>query len=129
MPLWVGGVLALAWAGGSSLGWGEIYGSYLRSGKMDPTKIKKWQVGEAATNVELAMALRGVLWAAPVVLVAHYTGYGMMMALAPIFAFPMALWLSREIYVPETWHEKDIKTAWQRSEYIRGALSGILSAI
>ncbi len=133
MPLWVLGSLAGALAIGCSWGWGEIYGAFLRSVPMDQTKIKKWQVGIFATNVYAAMVLRGLMWAAPILGVAIYTGFGYSIAIGSAVAFPLALIIAKKVYVPEdyveTEEQNDLKDAWQRSEYIRGALVGISSAI
>ena len=133
IPFGAFAALAIAVAFGASPGWGEIYGAFLRSEPMRKEKIKWWQVGIFATNVYAAMALRGLIWAAPVLAVALYTGFGYSIVLGTAVSFPVALILAKKLYVPkdyvETLERNDLKTAWQRSELIRGALSGTLSII
>ena len=133
MPLWVLGALAAAVVLGCSWGWGEIYGAFLRSEPMRPEKIKKWQVGIFATNVYAAMILRGLMWATPILGVAIYTGFGYSIAIGSAIAFPLALIIAKKVYVPEdyveTEEQNDLKDAWQCSEFIRGALVGLSSAI
>lgn len=106
----------LAFGIGMSFGWGCPMGAFLGDKKMQPHDLEWWQVGILKTNVDAAVWARGLLWAAPILPVAHFLDESVLCAaIASAIAFPLALYIVRPL---------KLKEAWEVSEYVRGWLVG-----
>ena len=129
LPLLMVGVnplVALLWAGlfalGSAPGWGFPYGVAL-GGEPNPEGPESWQKGVLKTNEWLALAFRGFMWIAPTWLLMPHLGLltTLIYTVAMTVAMPAGAYLARDM--------QPFRTRWPNSEYIRGAIFGLISLL
>ena len=120
------GLIWLAFAGlfalGASPGWGAPMGAYYNGTKMGP-EYEWWQAGPLRTDPLMALAARGVIWAAPIAPVCWYVG-SWWPVVGVIVGLPVSCIAARK-----WWGGEPAKTQWNRAELLRGAIVGSFAAI
>jgi hypothetical protein len=124
---------ALFFAIGAGPGWGFPLGASLtakrfpdrqeklvKAGKIQP---EWWQYGKLLReNYNVALAVRGAIWGAPLLPLVLYTNFVFVVLAALIIALPTAPLISREFFTHKT------KPNWgAASEYIRGFIFGLIT--
>lgn len=98
---------------GMSPGWGGPMGCFLNDRKMVGDG-EWWQKGILATNVHLALWFRGLMWGACILPLMYYEYKVVYVALSIIFAFPLSLYLCKQLF------PFDPYKAWKMAEAVRG---------
>jgi hypothetical protein len=116
-PSWFGYTFALLFALGAVPGWGHPIGRAL--GASNPVEPERWQYHRVLVDsIPLALAVRGLIWAVPVLPLAYWVPQVLWTAVVMPIAFTAAPYVSKELFAPTL-------TRWQQMEAVRGALVGL----
>lgn len=115
-------ILTLAFMVGESTGWGCPLGWAL-SGQDDGCRREWWQVGPLRSRPWLALAVRGVLWGAPVALAGWLLGIPVALWMPAILAAAM---VAAPALVRASVGWRDAKHLWGAQEWVRGWLVGAM---
>ena len=102
---------------GMSFGWGEPIGATLDGRAMNPAKLEWWQKGILARNKTAALAFRGAMWGIPIGIVGAVFKDPVLMSFVPVYTV---------VFIAAVYLVKGKKMAWEKMEYIRGALAAAL---
>jgi len=120
---------------GEMPGLGNVVGACIHHKEMNPDHAKWWQFNDRLKNDKwLAACLRGLIYGAPI----GVLNPAAFMALT--IAFPLSLWLASTKFISDDkewvlskytphWFISTKKPRWDKSEVIKGLLSGILMVI
>lgn len=107
-------LVALAMIAGMSPGWGEPMGAILEGRDMRPGHLEWWQKGRAEKDPYVALALRGVIWGAPVIPIAIWFKDWSLLAFVPAFAVatPAAMLAARLPFGRDKWGNVEYARGW-----------------
>jgi len=115
------GLFAVLFTLGSRPGWGQPMGEAL-GGKPSPT-YEKWQVGVLRENVTAALAVRGVIWAAPVLPLAYFNTDVVFLLPALVVGFTAGPYIAKAVIKNDPPLLKNLKKRWAWSEIITGVIT------
>ena len=107
---------------GMAPGWGEPMGAILDKRQMRPDFLEWWQIGPARRSPWVAVALRGLLWGAPLIPLALYSRDWSLLAVSPVMAVAFVTGMHIGPRLP--YIEPD--DAWGRCEWARGWVAGAM---
>jgi hypothetical protein len=120
-PSWFGPTFAVLFALGAVLGWGHPIGLAMDGAtKADP---ERWQFHRVLVDsAPLALAVRGIIWAAPTLPLAYWEPQVLWMAAILPLSFLIAPYAAAKLAARFEWH---YQTRWEVMEGIRGVITGI----
>ena len=108
---------------GSRPGWGNPIGRAI--GGANSGQFERWQVGALKKNVSAALAVRGLIWMAPTLILWPVAGDKGLLAISPALmavAFTAAPYVAKKAFTFEV--------RWAAQEFIRGGLfSGVMALL
>lgn len=119
--LWTIAIILLFWVG-STMGWGSPINKVLFDTPMQESNYERWQIGPLKRNAWLALAVRGFLWGAPLLIIVYWVPAVIYVPVAFTVAMPLACLLARHQPI----YRRDI---WAVQEVLRGLIAASIIAI